>query len=198
MHSSVGCALRTDSLGKMPNYKRAHESTTYFFTVVTQERQPFLCAEQSRQFLREAINEVRASHPFKIDAWVLLPDHLHCIWTLPEGDTAYSVRWGMIKARFSGSQNNAVREAHPAKSLSRASRRESTYWQRRFWEHAIRDQKDYNAHMDYIHFNPVKHGLVSAPKDWEYSSFHRLVEQGAYDREWGLSAEMDFMDVGSE
>lgn len=182
----------------MPNYKRAHESTTYFFTVVTHERQPFLCTEQSRRFLRESTNEVRASHPFKIDAWVLLPDHLHCIWTLPEGDTAYSIRWGMIKAKFSGMLNKDLREAHPAKSPSRASRRESLYWQRRFWEHAIRDQKDYNAHMDYIHFNPVKHGLVSAPKDWEYSSFRRLVEQGTYDRKWGLSAEMDFEGVGSE
>ena len=128
----------------------------------------------------------------------MLPDHLHSIWTLPEGDTAYSIRWGMIKARFSGRQNKAAHEAHAAKSLSRASRRESAYWQRRFWEHAIRDQRDYNAHMDYIHFNPVKHGLVSAPKDWEYSSFHRLAEQGKYDREWGSAAEMDFMGIGSE
>ncbi|HEX9861279.1 MAG TPA: transposase [Nitrospirota bacterium] len=106
----------------MPNYKRAYNSTTYFFTVVTHSRQPFLCTEQSRRLLREAINEVRARHPFKIDAWVLLPDHLHCIWTLPDGDSAYSVRWGMIKAGFSKRLNISVRGAHPTKSQSRVSR----------------------------------------------------------------------------
>jgi len=104
----------------------------------------------------------------------------------------------MIKAGFSKRLSISVRGAHPTKSQSRVSRRESAYWQRRFWEHAIRDQRDYNAHMDYIHFNLVKHGLASSPKYWEYSSFHRLVEQGAYDIGWGAAEDMDFTGIGNE
>jgi len=92
----------------MPKYKRAHAGSTYFFTVVTHKRHPFLCDEQPRHFLREAINEVRTMHPFKIDAWVLLPEHLHCIWTLPDDDGDYSARWGLIKAGFSKRMNKAA------------------------------------------------------------------------------------------
>jgi len=182
----------------MPRYKRTYEGATYFFTVVTHERLTFLCEERSRRFLREAVSEARAKHPFEIDAWVLLPDHIHCIWTLPEGDADYSMRWGLIKAGFSKRMNKAVGRAHPTVNPSRDKHRESAYWQRRFWEHSIRGQKDYNAHMDYILFNPVKHRLVSSPKDWEYSSFHRLVIEGVYDIEWGSAQDMDFTGVGCE
>ena len=182
----------------MPRYKRTYEGSTYFFTVVTHERRPFLCAPPSRRLLREAVDEVRTSHPFVVDAWVLLPDHLHCIWTMPDGDAGYSTRWGLIKAGFSKRMNKAAGHAPPAVNASRDRHRESAYWQRRFWEHMIRGQADYNAHMDYVHFNPVKHGLVSAPKDWAYSSFHRLAEQGVYDIEWGSVSDIDFTGIGSE
>jgi len=182
----------------MPRYKRAYDGATCFFTVVTHKRQPLLCKEQSRHFLREAISEVRSSHPFTIDAWVLLPDHLHSIWTLPEGDAGYSTRWALLKAGFSKRMNKSVGRAHPTINPSREKHRESGYWQRRFWEHAIRGQRDYNAHMDYVHYNPVKHGHVSAPKDWEFSSFHRLVSEGVYDIEWGLNDEFDFTGIGGE
>jgi len=182
----------------MPRYKRAYEGSTYFFTVVTHRRQPFLCDDNPRQFLREAIIDVRRRHPFKINAWVLLPDHLHCIWTLPDSDAGYSTRWALLKAGFSKRMNKSAGRAHPAINPSREKHRESGYWQRRFWEHAIRGQRDYNAHMDYIHFNPVRHGLVSVPRDWEYSSFHKLADEGVYDIEWGSVDDMDFTGIGSE
>lgn len=101
--------------------------------------------------------EVQSTHPFNIDAWVLLPEHLHCIWTLPEGDTDFSKRWGLIKATFS-------------KTLSRPA---TPVWQNRFWEHLIRNDRDLQTHLDYIHYNPVKHRLVESPKDWPSSTFHR-------------------------
>ena len=182
----------------MPRYKRSYEGNTFFFTVVTHKRRPFLCDEQSRLFLKEVINEVRVNHPFKIDAWVLLPDHLHCIWTLPAGDADYSTRWGLIKAGFSKKMNNRLGGARADKGPSRAMHREGAYWQRRFWEHSIKDQCDYNSHMDYIHINPVKHGLVTSPAEWEYSSFHRLVNEGVYGPDWGLAGDMVTMDVGRE
>jgi len=150
------------------------------------------------EMLREAINHTRERWPFNIDAWVLLPDHLHCIWTLPDGDTEYSVRWGMIKSGFSKRMNAHNAEPYVKRSASRQTRRESIYWQRRFWEHEIRSQRDYNAHMDYIHFNPVKHGHVSSPKEWQYCSFHRLVEEGVYYIEWGAVEELDFTGIGRE
>jgi len=128
--------------------------------------------------------------PFNIDAWVLLPDHLHCIWTLPDEHVDYSKIWGSIKSRFSKKMKGVIHYDPAELSGSRLERRESGIWQRRFWEHLIRDQRDYNAHMDYIHFKPMKHGHVSSPKDWEYSSFHRLVKEGLYDVEWGESLDL--------
>jgi len=182
----------------MPRYKRTYEGNTYFFTVVTHKRHPFLCDEQPRRFLRETINEVRTMRPFTIDAWVLLPDHLHSIWTLPDGDSDYSTRWGLIKAGFSKRMNKAVGRAHPTVSPSRDKHRESAYWQRRFWEHMIRGQEDFNAHMDYVHYNPVKHGLVTAPADWVHSSFHRLVKDGVYEPEWGSAEDVRLTGIGRE
>ena len=168
----------------MATYRRARiPGGTYFFTVVTYHRRPVFSMPEARIFLREAIQEVRVLHPFVIDAWVLLPEHLHCIWTLPPGDMNYSIRWGKIKAGFS----RRARELLYNESLlgsSRKKKRESSIWQRRFWEHTIRDEKDLRSHMDYIHYNPVKHGLVDNVCDWPYSTFHRMVEQGIYPREW--------------
>ena len=180
----------------MPNYRRVREGNTYFFTVVTYNRQSILCLDICRNALREVMQEVRTSHPFKIEAWVLLPDHIHCIWQLPEGDKDYSMRWGLIKKGFTQKVKNLAGTAHP--TLSRQRHREGVIWQRRFWEHQIRDERDFAAHCDYIHYNPVKHGLVKSPKDWEYSTFHRFIKQGMYTIKWGMS-EMDFSEgVGNE
>ena len=132
-----------------------------------------------------------------IDAIVLLPDHLHCLWTLPDGDTNYSMRWGLIKKEFTKQARNMVGAAHPTESRQR--HREAMVWQRRFWEHQIRDDEDWRRHMDYIHYNPVKHGYVNAPKDWKLSSFHRHVKSGLYDENWGGGITLEFNDdVGRE
>lgn len=181
----------------MSNYRRSYEGNTYFFTVVTYQRQPILCLDESKKALREAISAAREAHPFKIKAWVLLPDHLHCIWELPEGDTGYSMRWGLIKKEFTKKISRSVGAAHPTRAgleglvgkahptESRIKHREGMIWQRRFWEHKIKDERDYRIHCDYIHYNPVKHGLVSAPVGWEYSTFHRYLRDGIYSGEWG-------------
>jgi putative transposase len=169
----------------MSRYRRSLlAGGTYFFTVVMYRRQSILCDEILRTALRAAIESVRINRPFTIDAWVLLPDHLHCIWTLPEMDTDFSTRWMMIKRKVSLACSAHYRRADWITS-SKQKHRESTIWQRRFWEHQIRDETDYAHHLDYLHYNPVKHGLVSQVKNWPYSSFHRHVERGIYDEEWG-------------
>ncbi|MBU0651866.1 MAG: transposase [Proteobacteria bacterium] len=185
----------------MPNYKRNFlPGGTFFFTVVTHGRRPWLCAERARNSLRMAIREVRARRPFAIEAWVLLPDHMHCLWELPEGDHDFSVRWRLIKTRVSRECAEALEETAVEivgcvsdsvthKNNSRMRRKESDLWQRRFWEHAIRDERDYAAHCDYIHYNPVKHGLCKSPGDWPYSTFHRFVRQGTYPVDWGAGVE---------
>ncbi len=168
----------------MSRYRRASVAgSTYFFTVVAYRRQPILCNEAIRIALRTAIETVRATRPFVIDAWVLLPDHLHCVWTLPDGDADFSARWMMIKRAVS----LACREDYRRADLMTASKRkhrESTIWQRRFWEHQIRNEDDFARHVDYIHFNPVKHGYVQCVEDWTYSTFHRYVRNGDYAHDW--------------
>jgi putative transposase len=129
-------------------------------------------------------------HPFRIDAMVVLPDHLHAIWTLPEDDVDFSTRWALIKAGFS-----RCIPAEERRSKSRITKGERGIWQRRFWEHLIPDEKDYAAHLDYIHCNPVKHGHAQSAADWPYSTFHRYLEQGVYDKAWA-SSEMDDRDFG--
>jgi putative transposase len=132
--------------------------------------------------LRSAVRTARARYPFHIDAWVVLPDHMHCLWTLPPDDVDFPARWQLIKATFSHSvQRPAGRRA----SLVR--KRESGLWQRRYWEHAIRDEQDYAAHMDYIHFNPVKHGLAAHAADWSFSSFASCVRLGIYPTDWAMA-----------
>jgi len=145
---------------------------TWFFTVVTAGRSRWLCEPAARHALRDAFAATRTRHDFAIDALVLLPDHLHCVMTLPEGDADFSLRWSLIKRRTSW----ALRD-HPAPGRAR--------WQRRFWEHRIRDEDDLARHVDYIHFNPVKHGLVARVADWPHSSFHRFVARGDLARDWG-------------
>ena len=119
-------------------------------------------------------------HPFTIDAWVVLPDHLHAVWTLPEGDADFSLRWTLIKRGFSALLPDGERRCE-----SRAAKGERGVWQRRFWEHAFRDARDYAAHVDYVHFNPVKHGCVTNAGDWPFSTFRRAVARGVYPAAWG-------------
>ena len=169
----------------MSRYRRAHTAeATYFFTVVTFHRQALLCEPKMQMALRKAIETVRAKRPFTIEAWVLLPDHLHCIWTLPAGDADYATRWGMIKRQVSLACGMEYR--HPEWiTASKRAHRESTIWQRRYWKHQIRDDLDFARHVDYVHYNPVKHGLCERVAAWPYSKFHRYVAQGVYATDWG-------------
>jgi putative transposase len=168
----------------MPNYRRANtKGGTYFFTVVTYRRRRILCDENVRIALRHAIRRTRTIYPFTIDGWVLLPDHLHCIWTLPPGDADFGVRWAMIK-RYVTKQCADTLHREDWMNDSKRRRKESTIWQRRFWEHQIRHDHDYEKHMDYLHYNPVKHRHVLQVKDWPYSTFHRCVHRGIYTEDW--------------
>jgi putative transposase len=160
----------------------------YFFTLVTEGRAPILTGPVARRLLRRAFADCRSRWPFRIEAIVLLPDHLHTVWSLPRGDAAYSPRWAWIKKEFTKSWV-AESGAEEAVSVSRHRNRRKGVWQRRFWEHCIEDEDDLERHYDYIHYNPVKHGLVLAPRDWSYSSFHRFVKLGAYPAEWGRTDE---------
>ena len=169
----------------MSTYRRAKTTGgTYFFTVVTFRRQHILCDDHVRAALREAIHAIRAVCPFTIDGLVLLPDHLHCIWTLPPDDADFGKRWAMIK-RFVTKQCGPTLLRDEWLTDSKRRRNESTLWQRRFWEHTIRDETDYLRHMEYLHYNPVKHGLVKSVKDWQFSTFHRYVKEGVYPEDWG-------------
>lgn len=168
----------------MPNYKRVKlGGATYFFTVVTVDRNPILIKPTVIDAMRNAILNVKNKYPFKIEAWVVMPDHMHCIWALPPGDCDYSKRWGLFKKEVSQKCHPELIDLKP--SSSQTKRRELPFWQRRFWEHLIRDDKDYEKHMGYTHYNPVKHGVVKRVQDWPYSTFHKLVEQGVYPRDWG-------------
>ena len=154
-----------------------------FFTLVTHQRQKILTEEINIARINDAFKIEMAKRPFIIEAFVLLPDHLHTIWKLPDGDHNYSTRWSAIKRYFS---TGCVGVTHVL-SESRRQKREKAVWQRRFWEHTIQDEEDWRKHLDYLHYNPVKHGYVASPKDWPYSSFHRRVEIGWYTAEWGTS-----------
>jgi putative transposase len=156
----------------------------YFFTVVTYGRLPILVSELARPLLRDALKTTRGERPFEILAVVLLPDHLHTLWQLPPGDADYSTRWRLIKSRFTRRMLEAGYE-EPPRNRSRQARQEHAIWQRRGWEHTIRDEDDWKEHLDYIHYNPVKHGLVEAPRDWPYSTFPKYVRLGEYEEGWG-------------
>ena len=152
----------------MPNYRRAFVSGgSYFFTVNLLDRNSRLLVERIDS-LRAAVRETRLRFPFEIDAMVILPDHIHAIWTLPDDDSDFSVRWRWIKIRFSKS----IPKSETLSSV-REARGERGIWQRRYWEHLIRDERDLQNHVDYCWFNPVKHGHVKNVEDWPYSTFHR-------------------------
>jgi putative transposase len=158
---------------------------SFFFTVNLAERKLQLLTEHVEE-LRNAFRKVRQRHPFTIDAMIVLPDHLHAIWTLPEGDADFATRWQLIKSAFSHSLPSGERI-----SESRVARGERGIWQRRYWEHTIRDENDFARHVDYIHINPVKHGLVTRVRDWPFSSFHRMVKLGVYPEDWAGDASLD-------
>jgi putative transposase len=157
----------------MPVYLRPRRpGAVVFFTVTLLDRSSRLLVEEVDR-LREAVRVTRSERPFGIRAWVVLPDHLHCVWHLPEGDADYATRWRLIKARFAhGLPVGARRRSHLV-------RRERGVWQRRFWEHHIRDEDDLAAHLRYCWWNPVKHGLVATPEEWPHSSVHRDDRSGA-------------------
>jgi len=167
----------------MPDYRRAwHPGGTWFFTVNLLRRSGNDLLVCHIEALRAAVARVRSAHPFAIHGWVVMPDPLHCLITLPEHDTDFPLRWRLIKGAFS----KAIPEQE-WRSEVRQRRGERAVWQRRYWEHLIRDDADFSAHMDYIHFNPVKHGLVARVADWPHSTFHRLVERGVYPADWAGS-----------
>ncbi|HEV8719239.1 MAG TPA: transposase [Candidatus Binatia bacterium] len=164
----------------MTQYRRASvPGATWFFTVNLAERNSNRLLVDEVDTLRSAFRTVQATHSFRIDAAVILPDHLHCIWTLPPGDSDFSTRWALIKGNFS----RAIEKGEQI-SQSRAKRDERGLWQRRFWEHLIRDEEDLKHHTDYIHWNPVKHGWVQNVLDWPHSSFHAYVRRGVYEANW--------------
>ncbi|ARU58098.1 transposase [Oleiphilus messinensis] len=160
-------------------YRRSYVAGgTYFFTVNLLERDKALLVDHIEP-LRNAVRFVKRRRPFYIDAWVVLPDHMHAVWTLPEGDADYSSRWREIKKRFS----KAIPKTEGL-SVVRQRKGERGVWQRRFWEHTIKNEADYRYHVDYVHINPLKHGLVDNVKDWPYSTFHRDVKRGVYQLDW--------------
>ena len=201
----------------MPNYRRMRvRGAKVFFTVCLAQRGATLLTDEV-EILREAVRVTRARRPFHIDAWVVLPDHVHAVWTLPEDDVNYSDRWGAIKARFSkmvrlkvagrlyecartvgckptlrgersvgapcrvGFQPTDPTVMRDARSPSKRSKQDAGIWQRRFWEHTIRDEADLAAHVRYCLLNPVKHGFVELPEDWPYSSIHRDIRAGRWE-----------------
>ena len=157
---------------------------TFFFTVTLKDRSSTLLVEHIDQ-LRGAFKTVSAQSPFTIDAIVILPEHLHTIWTLPENDDDYPKRWRAIKSLFTRTLNKKGVE------LRKNSRGEYPLWQRRYWEHTIHSENDLQSHVDYVHYNPVKHGLVSRVCEWPYSSFHRYVKDGLLDVNWGDDTNID-------
>jgi putative transposase len=168
----------------MPNYRRLFQpGGTFFFTLVTCRRHRLFADEFARECLRDAIRSVQADMPFDLTAIALMPNHLHFLWKLPPEDSDYSARWSCIKRAFSkrwmaaGGRDLAV-------SKARQKHREYGIWQKRFWEHKIRDETDLIRHVNYIHYNPVKHGFARCPHLWPYSSFHQWVKDGYYRADW--------------
>ncbi len=161
-------------------YRRAiFPGATYFFTVNLHNRKSQLLTREINK-LRFSFKKAMYFYPFSIEGIVILPDHLHLIMSLPEGDADYALRWNMIKGTFSKtiSQTESISQA-------RRKKRERGIWQRRFWEHLIRDNADFEHHMDYIHYNPVKHGYVNTPRDWPYSSIHKYIQRSVLPEDWG-------------
>jgi putative transposase len=176
----------------MTEYRRYYvPGAAWFFTVNLARRRDNRLLIEHIESLRRAFGYVKERHPFRLEAIVVLPEHLHCIWTLPPDEADFSLRWRLLKSHFSRAIPTGERL-----SASRAKRGERGLWQRRFWAHLLRGQADYNAHCDYIHWNPVKHGLVSRAADWPHSTFHHYAASGAYTQNWGHSG--DFPGLANE
>ena len=157
---------------------------TYFFTAVTAERSRWLADANAVGCLLAAMRSVRRRHPFRTEALVVLPDHVHAIWRLPDNDTLFALRWELVKKYCAERLRQlGIRTPHPM-------------WQPRFWEHSIRSDEDFAGHFDYVHYNPVKHGLAASPRDWRWSTFHRHVASGIYTPDW--AAEPQRKTVGAE
>jgi putative transposase len=169
----------------MPNYRRAWvPGGSFFFTVVTFRRANLFANAHARRLLGSTFRRCALKWPFTVDAIVLLPQHLHAIWTLPPGDTAYPMRWGWIKKEFTREWLSVGGSELPVSAASTNERRRGV-WQPRFWEHTLESEDDYERHFDYIHFNPVKHGYATSPSEWRWSSFHRWARAGVYPLSWG-------------
>jgi putative transposase len=171
-------------------YRRSTaKGASFFFTVVTHNRRANLCHEANVALLRETFESVTTKHPFTIDAFVLLPDHLHCIWTLPENDNSFAMRWRQIKSYFS---RRCLDEFKGQQTPAHLRKGEQAIWKRRYWEHQIRDDGDFVTHVEYIHYNPVKYGLTKSPRHWPHSTYHRYVKQDIYHVDWGADREISF------
>ena len=172
----------------MSNFKRILiPGGTFFFTLVTYQRMPVFADEYAVGVLGDAFRKIKNERPFYLDAVVILPEHLHCIMRLPRGDSDYSGRWREIKKLTSRELNRGL-----------TAQTQHKIWQRRFWEHTIRDDKDWRQHMDYIHYNPVKHGLAASPRDWKWSSFHKMVSKNWYEPSWGSTLPDNISDMKLE
>lgn len=169
----------------MPNYRRHHvHGGTYFFTLKTENNAPLFAELRNVRLLGAVFRETIARWPFEMTAVVLLPDHLHALWTLPPGDADYSMRWAWLKKEFTRRFLTAGGREQ-SRSDSRRRNRRRGVWQRRFWEHTIADEEDFGNHFDYLHWNPVKHRFAKTPAEWPHSSFHRWVNRGVYPTNWG-------------
>ncbi len=165
------------------NYRRSRaKGAAFFFTVVTEHRRRVFSSFENIRLIGLALDHVKEKHPFEMDAFVILPDHIHCIWTMPEGIDDFSTRWRLVKSYF-----------------TKRCRTNGKIWQDRFWEHQIRDEDDFTRHVEYIHYNPVKHGYAKSPIEWVHSSFREAVEKGIYQPDWGAGQCIQFDSmVGSE
>ena len=167
-------------------YRRANvPGASYFFTVNLAERKKSLLLDYVDD-LRHAFKKVKQNHEFSIEAIVILPEHLHTIWQLPENDADFPIRWNLIKGEFSRALPKTERISN-----SRQKKGERGIWQRRYWEHLIKDDLDFERHVDYIHFNPVKHGYIQSPVDWPYSSIHRYIRTGIIKSNWSANDDFD-------
>jgi putative transposase len=167
----------------MPNYRRNYQGIIFFLTLVTQDRRAIFRSARARRLLREVMEQTCHQRPWTTEGIVLLPDHLHLLWRMPAEDRDYSTRIASIKRRFT----RAYLAAGGCEAAVTGTRMRQGYrgiWQRRFWEHTIRDARDFRRHLDYIHLNPVKHGLAASPRDWPHSSFHRYLAMGWYAPDW--------------
>ena len=177
----------------MPNYRRAKiPGALYFFTLVTYQRHHIFVDKGTISLLKRNFQRIRNDYPFSTEGIVVLPDHLHVLWSLPENDADFPLRWRLLKTLFTKEYLQDQDEPYLS-SISRQRKGERAVWQRRYWEHYIRDKADMRRHLEYIHYNPVKHGYTRRPSDWPWSSFHRYVDRGWYDETWGETEPEDLL-----